>query len=382
MTPVARPIRLALITDEMEAGGSQRQIVNLARHLDRASFEVTVVYFVNSSHMLDELRAAGVRTMQVAKRRRFDAGFVRALVGCLDRERFDVIHCFSFSAELWGCVAAMLLGASARPKLLTSIRGRYEWYSPLQWQIKRWVTQRSFLAVSNSQAGADYALQRMGLGAQRCVVVPNGVELPPLDAAASRRLREQFTRDGRSFVLLFVGRLVVHKDVPTLLRGAALAAQQGVPLSVVIAGDGPLRGELEMLARELQISAQVDFLGERADVPDLLGACDGLALTSVREGLSNVILEGMCRGVPVIASRAGGNVELIRHDESGVLFDVGDIEGLAGQIARLAADTALRQRLGEAAQARVAQRYGVGAMAQRFASLYREALGPTPPASD
>lgn len=375
MTAKATRIRLALITDEMEAGGSQRQIVNLARNLDRQSFDVTVVYFVNSSHMLDELHAAGVRTIQVEKRRRIDPGFVRALVGCLRRERFEVIHCFSFSGELWGCLAALLLGPAQRPKLLSSIRGRYEWYSPLQWRIKRWVTQRSFLAVSNSQAGADYAMERMGLDARRCVIVPNGVELPPPDLRASAALRERFARDGKTFVLLFVGRLVVHKDVPTLLRGAALALRQGLPMRVVVAGDGPLRGELEQLAGELGIAADVDFLGERSDVPELLGACDGLALTSVREGLSNVILEGMYRGLPVIASRAGGNVELITHDESGLLFDVGDAEGLAGQIGRIAADAALRRRLGGAAEARVAREYSVGAMARRFASLYRQALG-------
>lgn len=378
MSASAPRIRLALITDEMEAGGSQRQIVNLARHLDRKRFEVTVLYFVNTSHMLDELHAAGVRTLQVEKRRRFDLGFIRALIGCLRRERFDVIHCFSFSAELWGCVAAMLLGPGLRPKLLSSIRGRYEWYSPLQWRIKRWVTQRSFLAVSNSQAGAEYALERMRLAAGRCVVIPNGVEVPLPDAQASARLRAQFVRDGRSFVLLFVGRLVVHKDVPTLLRGAALAMRQGLAMRVVLAGDGPLRGELEAMARDLGVAASVDFLGERSDVPELLAASDCLALTSVREGLSNVILEGMHRGLPVIASRAGGNVELIRHDESGVLFEVGDAEGLAAQIRRIAADPALRARLGHAAEATVARNYSVGAMAHRFASIYGQALGLAP----
>lgn len=375
MNSPAPRIRLALITDEMEAGGSQRQIVNLARHLDRQRFDVTVVYFVNTSHMLDELHAAGVRTLQVEKRRRFDPHFIGSLVGCLRRERFDVVHCFSFSAELWGCVAALLLGPGRRPKLLSSIRGRYEWYSPLQWRIKRWVTQRSFLAVSNSQAGADYALERMDLAAERCVVIPNGVELPKPDAQASARLRAQFVRDGRSFVLLFVGRLVVHKDVPTLLRGAALAIGQGLAMRLVIAGDGPLRAELEGLARDLGIADSVDFLGERSDVPELLAAGDCLALTSVREGLSNVILEAMHRGLPVIASRAGGNVELIEDDATGVLFDVGDAEGLAAQIRRIAGDAQLRARLGHAAEASVARHYSVSAMAHRFASLYARALG-------
>ena len=89
-----------------------------------------------------------------------------------------MLHCYSFTAELWGAIATRLLPASERPTLITSVRGTYEWYSANQWRMKHWASQRSQGIISNSREGAEYAARQMGLPISHFSIVHNGVEVP------------------------------------------------------------------------------------------------------------------------------------------------------------------------------------------------------------
>lgn len=367
-------LRVLIVTDEMEVGGTQRQIVGLARGLDPRLHEVTVAYFRHRSHFVDELEAAGVRVVHIPKRGRVDAHFVAALRRELVRGRYDIVHAFAFSAELWTTLALAGIGRTRRPRLVTSVRGTYQWYGAWQWRIKRWVTARSARVVANSRSGARYACERMGLPALRIDVVYNGLEpLRPLPDARAR-LRLQWSIGATEPVVLFVGRLVPIKDVSTLLRAMREPAAHRAGLRLVICGDGPERAALEAQVRDAGLPDRVAFLGERADVADLVEAADMLVLPSVQEGLSNVILEAMRGARPVIASRAGGNVELVDEGRTGLLFEVGDAAALALAMARLADDTITRQRLGAAAAEHVQRMFSLDSMVSAFAGLYREAV--------
>lgn len=125
-------IRLLVVTGQMEVGGSQRQIARLLEHLDRDRFDPTLAFFASPSHLLDGIRGAGVRTVHIPKTRRVDPGFVLRFRRFLRGERFDVVHAFSQSAELW---CALLGGAIAGTNLITSIRGTYAWFSWLEWRV-------------------------------------------------------------------------------------------------------------------------------------------------------------------------------------------------------------------------------------------------------
>ena len=365
----ARKTRVLLLTDEMEVGGTQRQIVHIARHLDRDRFEPAVLFFRNPSFFVGELEQAGVRVIQVPKRGRLDVGFVWRLVQTLRRERYDVMQCFAFSGELWGAVARRLLPRARRPALISSVRGVYEWYSAGHWRIKRWVSGQSERVIANSRMGAAYACERMGLPAEAIRVSYNGVQAEQ----GAPRLRAELAVPAHGTLVLFVGRLVVHKDVPTLLQAVAALKGRVPGLRLAIAGDGPLQAELAAAVQRQGLDDVVHLLGQRDDVPDLIASADVLVLPSLREGLSNVILEGMMGGRPVVASRAGGNVELIEHDRSGLLFDVGDAQALAAALERLAGDGALRARLGDGARQRAQAEFSIPAMVQAYEKHYGEA---------
>lgn len=379
ISPAAAPARLRvlLLTDEMEVGGTQRQIVHIARHLDRRRFEPTVLYFVNRSHFVDELEQSGVPVIHVQKRGRWDPSFLWNLVRTLRAGRYDVMHCFALSGEFWGTLAHALLPADRRPALLTSVRGTYEWYSPGAWRAKRWISRRSHAVIANSRVAASYACERIGWPDGAIRIAYNGVADMPEAAPPERRarLRAELGIDAGELMLLFVGRLVVHKDLPCLLRAMSRLHADGPWFRLVLAGDGPLGGELAAQIAALGLESRVKLLGQRDDIQDLIEASDIVVLPSLREGLSNVILEGMMGGRPVVASRAGGNVELVEDRRTGLLFDVGDDAGLACALRRLGDDAGLRRQLGEGARDRARAMFSIPAMIATFERLYAEAAG-------
>ncbi len=365
--------RVLLLTDEMEVGGTQRQIVHIASHLDRSRFEPTVIYFVNRSFFVDELERTGVPVIQIEKRGKIDPMFVWRLRRALRDGRFDVAHCFAYSGEFWGTLARRLLPRAARPALISSVRGTYEWYSRWNWIVKRWVSVQSHRVVANSRMGASYASQHMGLSDESISIAYNGVKPPQVKAERSAALRVQLNIDAAQTMVLFVGRLVVHKDLPCLLRAAARLRDTLPGLRILLAGDGPLQDEVSTQIAELKLERTVTLLGQRDDVQDLIDAADIVVLPSLREGLSNVILEGMMGGKPVVASRAGGNVELVLDNQTGLLFNVGDDAELANALQRLAQDAPLRERLGQGARQRAETAFSIPAMVKTFESFYGDA---------
>lgn len=370
MSGSPRKIRVLIVTDEMEVGGTQRQIVHMALGLDRAVFEPTVLYFRNRSFFVDQLEQAGIRVVRVDKCARVDPGFVRRLRREVAAGDYDVMHCFALTGELWGAVVHALLPPGTRPLLLTSIRNTYDWERPLHRAIKAWVMRRSWRVVANTQAGAAGAGLRMRLPEQLIRVIHNGVAAPQATAAEAANVRAELGIGPGTPLVLFVGRLVEQKDVATLIRAMQRLAPSAPHLA--IAGDGPLRSDLEALAAAGP-AVPIRFLGQRGDAPALMAAADMLVLPSRAEGLSNVVLEGMMTGLPVIASRVGGNVELIEHRRTGLLFEAGDEAALADAIGRLSRDASLRDALGEAARAKALAEFSIPAMVAAFSDLYREA---------
>lgn len=368
------PLKLLLVTDEMETGGTQRQISLLARSLDRRSFSPEVAYFRNRSFLVDELLAAGIPVTEIAKRARVDPVFFWRLWAFLRRGRYDLVHAFSFTGELWSAMAAALAGS---PPFVSSVRGRYEGYSRLQWALKGWVSRRSCCVVANTQAGADLAAAKMNLLKESIRVVRNGVVAPPRQGCPD--VRHELGLSAQHVVALFVGRLVEDKNVASLLRAVAALPPLTVPLVLLVAGDGPLRGELERQASELGLANRVRFLGERRDVGALFDAASFVVLPSHREGLSNVLLEAMACGCPVLASDVPGNREALRNGEEGLLYPTGDDHALAQALGTMVTDTGLREQLARRARARIEGEFSLEAMTRAMSSIYLGCAGVTSP---
>ncbi|MCG6118440.1 MAG: glycosyltransferase [Aquimonas sp.] len=361
-----------VVSDEMEVGGSQRQIVHLLRGLKRRGRRPALLYFRRPSFLVEQVVAEDVPVARIDKRGAIDLRFLRALRRFLREGRFDVVHCFSITAEMW--VRLTLIGLPGT-RLVSSVRGLSTTLPGWQWRAKRWVLRGSAAVISNSRAGADYVARRCGLDPAGIEVVPNGVEFGPLPGTAQRAaVREALGLDARP-LLLFVGRLVPEKNLPLLLQALARLPAAQRPLAW-LAGEGPERPTLLQQCAELGLQDDIVLLGERDDTGALMAAADLLVLPSREEGLSNVLLEAMAAGLPVLASDAGGSPELVEDGVCGLLFRSGDLDALVAALRRLLEDPALRRLMGAEGRARVEREYAVERMVERSLAIYDRCLQP------
>lgn len=366
-----RAERVLVVTDEMEVGGSQRQIVHLLRGLRARGRQAELLYFRKRSHLVDALEADGVPVHRIDKRGAVDVAFAWRLWRFLREGRFDVVHAFSITAEMW--VRLALVGVPGS-RLVSSVRGLGLTGPDWHWRAKRWVIHGSAAVVSNTRAGAELVARRCGVPLQVIDVVPNGLELPPVPTSAERSaLRRELGLPDGTRLLLFVGRLVPEKNLPLLLEALSRVTNSQRPL-LWLAGDGPERARIEAEIARLGLGDGVRLLGERSDASRLMQAADLLVLPSREEGLSNVLLEAMGSGLPVIATAVGGSPELIDDHVTGRLLPSDDAAAMASTIAALAADADERARLARAAREQAEARFTVRAMVEHTERIYDRCL--------
>jgi glycosyltransferase involved in cell wall biosynthesis len=236
-----------------------------------------------------------------------------------------------------------------------------------------WYWKHIGAVVAVSDAAGDAFRRRYPDQAGKISVIHNGVQLAGVsrDRAAVRAALDL----GNQVVGIIAARVDGNKGHDTLLHAMAKLQEQGLPATLLVVGDGAAREPLEALAAERKLGRdRVRFLGFRTDVPDLLAASDFFVLPSLTEGLPLCILEAMASRLPVIATPVGGIPELISDGEHGYLIPVNDIDALAGAIATLAGDASLRQRLGDAGHAKVAEQFSFAEMVRRYDALYRSLL--------
>jgi glycosyltransferase involved in cell wall biosynthesis len=228
-------------------------------------------------------------------------------------------------------------------------------------------------------------VRALGNVGEKAVRVPIGANRPPaVNAAAARRLRAKH-RNGNGPLLIFVGRLVEEKGVSDFLRAVACLSRSRLDVSAVVLGDGQQRAEFEALAAQLGIGSRVTFTGwvDPVEVPSYLAAADAFVGPSKRspegwlEGQGLTFVEAMFAGTPVIGTDCGGIVDLVKHDETGLLVRQNDPEEIAAAVGRVVDDGALRRRIVLGAQKLADTEFTRATCAQRFSAIYDELISRT-----
>jgi sugar transferase (PEP-CTERM/EpsH1 system associated) len=189
------------------------------------------------------------------------------------------------------------------------------------------------------------------------------------------------------FVVGWVGRMDPVKDLPNLVRGFARATRRSASrLRLVLVGDGPVRPAVERLVQEERLGERVWLAGERADIAEVMRGLDCFVLPSLGEGISNTILEAMATRLPVIATRVGGNAELIESGLTGLLVPPADSDALADALGHYSTDRAVARRHAKAARRLAQSRFSLARMVTDYCSLYETALAAAgvtvPPAAE
>ncbi|HEV8713335.1 MAG TPA: glycosyltransferase [Candidatus Binatia bacterium] len=361
--------KIAFVIDELEVGGSQRQLYLVATGLTRRGWQVHLICLQPILAMADDFKAAGIPVHLLQKRRKLDVRLVAALSRFFVDNQINLVHLTSSTAEFFGGLATRL----CRIPSVTSVRTANT-ALPLSHRLgKRLACRLASAVVANSRAGARIVIAAGLVAADKVCVIPNGVSLHH-QSAFRDETRQRLGIPADALVVLSVGRLVWEKGYElTLALAQRASAWPRAPL-FLIAGDGPLRDALTQQIRAAHLVEHVRLLGERRDVPDLLAVADVYLNTSVSEGLSNSIMEAMAAAVPVLAAAAGGTPELIVDGETGLLFPPGDLTTAALKLGRLSGDPDLRSRLGQQARRRVETVFSYDTMISQFEGLYRSVL--------
>lgn len=384
----ARPLVLHLVY-RFDTGGLENGVVNLIDHLPADAFRHAVVALTDVAPAFARriARFDDVRFVSLHKPPGQGFQLYPQLVRLFRELRPAVVHTRNLAAlecqvpAAWAGVPVRIHGEHGRDvEDLDGSSRRHQWmrraYRPF---VHRYV------ALSQDLAG--YLQHRVGVPRSRIEQVYNGVDTarfqPAPGGVRAPVAGSPFNGDPRLFVVGTVGRMQTVK-AQTLLAQAFVQALQRQPalrprLRLVMVGDGPLRAEAAAIVQQAGMQELVWLPGERADVADVMRGLDSFALPSLAEGISNTILEAMATGLPVLATRVGGNAELVAEGETGFVVEAGGPAQLADGLLQLAGDPQRAAAMGRAGRARVEQRFSLDAMVAAYQRLYQRLLAERAP---
>jgi len=358
---------------QLGCGGLERQLVEVVNRLPRETFRQIVVVrgWDESSERIGGDLAEHVELIKDRGPSR-DRTWSRTLACILRERQVDVLHVRGLSMLMDSVMAAELHGEVA---LACSFHG-FESADTQFRGIRRKVFREAFLRCDDrwavSEAAARAITQRLNLPPGAFGVLPNGVNTtryqPAADTAA---VREELGLPLRATVLLSVGTLKAVKGHDVLLRAMETLKTGNEGIVLVLVGDDKLDGSLQRQAVERLPDLDVRFVGKQADVRPWYQAADVFVLPSLWEGSSNALLEAMSCGKAVIATRVGGNEDVVRDERTGFLVEPRDAAGLRDAMMRMVADSGLRVRMGAAGRREMHRRFSIDRTLETYASRYQ-----------
>ena len=363
---MTKRIRVAHLHSYLPFGGVENHILNLCRHFDSERFELEVCLFRDGGPMLSVFEDAGV-TVRVFNVVDGDGRIVNS-----DQARAFLAHLRSFDvAHTWYGGGPLNFGMQAAQSLRIAVQVQsIEWLVPaVDPGLDAVILESDVLKTIQEAAGVPNRLMRINAG---------------IDLARYNPATVQPFRLFEGPVVGRVSRLVEEKDPETFVRAAALVQARHPHTNFVIAGDGPLRAQLEALAQRL--GARITFLGNCTNVPAVLAAFDIFAYPTLGDSFGFVNAEAMAMGKPVISTRVGAVPELVRDGETGFLIEPQDAWGLAQCICYLLNEPEIGRRMGSQGRQLIETKFDlkqeVTAMADLYHELYHRFLGAPDRISD
>jgi glycosyltransferase involved in cell wall biosynthesis len=364
-----KPLTALFIIKPERGAGAEMVLVEAARRLNRERFKVICGLLTPDTAGLIPAELATVDFRMPGLNGWVWLRFFFKLCWVIYRQRVDLIHVNSYVPGNYARLAAALMQV---PIVIDHWHG-FSRFSRKRRLICRCLARFTDLSLAVSPGVKDYLVQEIGLAPDKIRVVANGVDIAAIDAARQRNeVRRELGLPAEVPVIGLVGRLdhwgKGHKE----LFAAMVRLTARYPVQALIVGGGRREAELKQAAADLGLADAVHFLGSRRDVPDLLHAMDIFVLPSYSEGLSLALMEAMAAGLPVVASRVGGNPELVEDGDTGLLIPPQDADALAAALERLLADPTGAKTMGEKARRRVEENYSLDRLGREINGIYEE----------
>lgn len=359
-------------------GGPEKTILNSPRYLEEAGYRLICAYMRDPRNphfeqLEIQARDRGARLMAIDDRGPLDWRILESFRSICRDHRPAIWHGHDYKSNFLG----LLVRRSQPMRLVATAHGwvQHTWKTPLYYAIDRQCLRRYDGVICVSQDIRETCL-RLGIPSTRCWLVPNAIDTEEWrrrEQSESAKIRSGL-RPGRLLVGA-VGRLEKEKDFARLIAAIGQLLVDDFDPELWIAGEGPRKSALQRLIDQTGLGDRVRLLGHRSDLVDVYKAMDVFVVSSLREGLPNVLLEAMALEVPVLCTRVAGIPDLVRDGENGLLVDPGSTSSLAAGLKRLLRDADLRQRLGRAGRKTVESSHSFRARMATIKSIYDHLLG-------
>ena len=365
------PLKIIRIITWLPYGGIEKKIVDVLSRLDRKRFTPLVCCLRSKKGVYEEeLERQGIKVYKLNFKSRLDPIELFKLVNLLKRENVKVIHSHMYRANIPSIVAGKLANV---PVIIPQVHNIEDWKSKREFILERFFYPLSSKIVTVSEAVKSFEVKNTGLASNKFVTVYNGVDLGKYSFPDSEKQKLKNELGIKGKIVGMVARLYPQKGHIYLLMAAKEILKDTPDVKFLIIGDGPLRSCLEQKAKEFDIHKNFIFTGAVKETAKYYSLMDISVLSSNIEGFSNVILESMASGIPVVATRVGGNHEAVIDGETGFLVDYGNAVELAQKITILLKDEGLRSKMGKKAKER-ASLFNLEKMVENVEQLYDELI--------
>jgi len=356
------------ILPELNVGGVETGTMDLAKYLVAKGHKSVVVS--NGGALVDRLESEGSKhyILPVHKKNLFTVYLcIGKLVKIIQEEKIDIVHARS-RVPAW---IAFFACRKTEAHFLTTCHGYYSthFFS----RVMGW----GKMIIAISEVIGRHMVQDFTVPAENIRVIARSVDLEKFSLPRAPKT------DKKAFTVVMIGRITPLKGHPYFLRAMARVIHQLPSLKVQIIGDAPpkkqpYKDELVLLTKRLGIQAQVEFMGNRQDIPQLLSKADCLVLSTVtQEAFGRVIIEAQAAGVPVVATRVGGVSEIIDHEKTGLLVQPKEIEAMSDAVLRILNNPEFSAGLVAEAKKKIDSRYTLSTMADATIAVYKELMHAT-----
>jgi glycosyltransferase involved in cell wall biosynthesis len=362
-------------------GGPDKTILNSPRFFTGTGYRMLCAYMhppgdPDFENLRQKAKAWRAPLLSVPDRGPWDWQVVSRLLNICRRERVRIWHGHDYKSNALG----LLLRQFWPMHLVTTVHGwvKETRRTPLYYKIDKFCLPYYESVICVSEDLREQCL-RHGVAEDRCVLIENAIDIGQFSRRRSiREAKAELGIPAERLAIGAVGRLSPEKGFDLLIRSLRELVKVGLDVELLLTGEGDDKPRLQSLSRELGVSDRIRFLGYRGDPRPIFEAMDLFALSSLREGLPNVLLEAMAMEVPVVATRIAGVPRLVEHMHNGLVIEPGSVAELTRAMGCLLQTDALRTRFARAGRQTIEDRYSFAARIDKIRRIYDRLLGETP----
>jgi len=365
-------IRVLQLVSRLGLGGLEALVARLVEGFDPTRFELSACVIDELGCFGEQLRERGYTVHNLNKAAGIRPSIWFRLARILRRERIDIVHAHNFQALFWGLPAARL---ACRTAVVYTCHGDIFRKRSRAIRTEPWLARRADAITAISYSSRTELVEAGVCKPDDVIVIPNGIDASKCEIELDRRAgRLELGLPPEGPVLGACSRIVAGKGIDRLIDAMPKVIEFFPNASALIAGDGPLLGEMRELAAERGVAERVFFTGYSEDVPRLMALMDIFVLVSDAEGLSMALLEAMASGVPAVATAVGDNPVAIIDGETGRIIDLERVGTLPNVLIEVLSDSEGLREMGRRARIRAAEQYSQQGMIENYQRLFTEII--------